>query len=94
MSPGRPRTPVWLLDAERVDHAVYAAFAATPTPALDRGMSALSHTADHSVLWLAAAGTLALAHCPPRGGVAGGRGPAGAPARRGGARRGSRGARL
>jgi membrane-associated phospholipid phosphatase len=60
MSPGRPRTPVWLLDAERVDHAVYAAVAATPTPALDRGMSALSHTADRSVLWLASAGTLAL----------------------------------
>jgi undecaprenyl-diphosphatase len=54
------RRPPWLLDAERVDHAVYAAVAATPTPTLDRGMSGLSHLADRSVLWLGAAGTLAV----------------------------------
>jgi membrane-associated phospholipid phosphatase len=52
------RRPPWLLDAERVDHAIYAAVAATPTPSLDRWMSALSHTADRSVLWLAASGAL------------------------------------
>jgi undecaprenyl-diphosphatase len=54
------RRPRWLLDAERVDLAVYAAIAATPTPALDRGMTALSRAADRSVLWMASAGALAV----------------------------------
>jgi undecaprenyl-diphosphatase len=52
------RRPPWLLDAERVDHAIYAAVAATPTPSLDRGMSALSHTADRSALWLGVSAAL------------------------------------
>jgi len=55
------RRPAWLLDAERVDHAVYAAIAATPTPALDRGMRALSHAANGSRLWFAAAALMAVA---------------------------------
>jgi membrane-associated phospholipid phosphatase len=59
------RRPAWLRDAERVDHAVYAAIAATPTPALDRAMSALSHAADRSVLWLGAASALAVARGEP-----------------------------
>jgi len=54
------RRPQWLLDAERVDHAVYAAVAATPTPSLDRRMSALSHAADRSALWIAAAAAMAV----------------------------------
>jgi membrane-associated phospholipid phosphatase len=54
----RPR-PRWLHDAKRVDVAVYAAIAATPTPALDRGMRTLARAADHSALWLAAAAALA-----------------------------------
>jgi undecaprenyl-diphosphatase len=52
--------PQWLLDAERIDHAVYAAVAATPTPALDRTMSAVSHAADRSAIWIAAAAAMAL----------------------------------
>ncbi|MFI5123343.1 MAG: phosphatase PAP2 family protein [Vicinamibacteria bacterium] len=54
-SPG----PAWLRDAERVDGAVYAAIAHTPTPALDAAMARLTHAADYSRLWLAAAGIMA-----------------------------------
>ncbi|MQS11951.1 phosphatase PAP2 family protein [Streptomyces kaniharaensis] len=43
-----------------LDSAVYAAVAATETPALDRGLRRLSSAADHSKLSLAAAGLLAL----------------------------------
>ena len=46
----------WLEDAERVDLAVYAAVARTPTPALDRAMSRLSSAADYSRLSLALRG--------------------------------------
>jgi undecaprenyl-diphosphatase len=56
--------PQWLLDAERVDHAIYAAVAATPTPALDRAMSALSHAADRSALWIASAAAMSAARGP------------------------------
>jgi undecaprenyl-diphosphatase len=45
----RPR-PAWLLDAERVDAAVYAAIASTPTPNLDRWMLQLTRAADASRL--------------------------------------------
>jgi len=45
----------WLADARRVDQAVYGAIAATPTPALDAGMGRLSHAADKSRIWIAAA---------------------------------------
>jgi membrane-associated phospholipid phosphatase len=55
------RWPRWVEDAERVDLAVYAAIARTPTPALDRAMSGLSHAADYSRLSLASAAALALA---------------------------------
>jgi membrane-associated phospholipid phosphatase len=51
----------WSEDAERVDLAVYAAVARTPTPALDRAMSRLSSAADYSRLSLVSAGLLALA---------------------------------
>ena len=50
----------WLQDAQRIDAALYAAIARTPTPALDRAMAALSHAADYSRLSIAAAGFLAL----------------------------------
>lgn len=56
-----PRRPRWVEDADRLDLAVYAAIARTPTPALDRVMSRLSRTADYSRLWLASAGVLAVA---------------------------------
>jgi undecaprenyl-diphosphatase len=52
--PGR-----WLEDAERVDLALYAAIARTPTPTLDRAMSRLSRAADYSMLSIGSAGVLA-----------------------------------
>jgi membrane-associated phospholipid phosphatase len=54
----------WLTDARNVDDAVYAAIARTPTPALDRGMGALSHAANHSLLWMTSAAVLALVGGP------------------------------
>lgn len=51
----------WLEDAERVDLAVYAAVARTPTPTLDDAMSRLSSAADYSRLSMASAALLALA---------------------------------
>jgi membrane-associated phospholipid phosphatase len=48
-------------EAERIDVAVYAAIAETPTPTLDRLMSKLSRAADYSRLSIAAAGVLAIA---------------------------------
>src|ERR1019366_4174409 len=48
----------WLADARNVDDAVYASIARTPTP--DRAMSALSHAANYSRLWIASAAALAL----------------------------------
>ncbi|HST38963.1 MAG TPA: phosphatase PAP2 family protein [Conexibacter sp.] len=49
----------WLRDAERIDVALYAAIARTPTPTLDRAMARLSHAADYSRLSLSAAALLA-----------------------------------
>jgi membrane-associated phospholipid phosphatase len=54
----RPR-PAWLRDAERVDVAIYAAIAATPTPALDRTMRRLTGAADNAQLSLGASALLA-----------------------------------
>ena len=51
--------PAWLLDAGRVDAAVYEAITETPTPSLDRGMHRLTHAADYSRLWLGCAAILA-----------------------------------
>lgn len=48
-----------LEDAERVDLALYAAIARTPTPTLDRAMSRLSRAADYSAISIASAGVLA-----------------------------------
>jgi membrane-associated phospholipid phosphatase len=47
-----------LAEAGRLDAAVYAAIARTPSPTLDRAMRALSRAADHSKLNLLAAGLL------------------------------------
>ena len=49
----------WLRDAQRIDAAVYAAVAATPTPSLDVAMRRLSKAADYSRLSLASAAVLA-----------------------------------
>jgi membrane-associated phospholipid phosphatase len=48
-----------LEDAERIDVAVYAAIAETPTPTLDVAMARLSRAADYSRLSLSAAAALA-----------------------------------
>ncbi len=61
MTTATRRRPAWLRDAERVDVAVYAAVAMTPTPSLDRVMRRLASAADRSRLSLAAAGLLAVA---------------------------------
>lgn len=55
-----------LSDLRAIDGALYAAVAATPTPALDRALRRLSRTADHSKISLAVAGLLALAPGRPR----------------------------
>lgn len=58
-SPPSSGPATWLEDAERVDLALYAAIAQTPTPTLDRAMSRLSRAADYSRLSLASAALLA-----------------------------------
>ncbi len=55
------RVRTWLGEAERVDQAVYAAVAETPTPSLDAAMRRLSSAADHSKLSLASSAVLAVA---------------------------------
>jgi undecaprenyl-diphosphatase len=57
----RHAAPAWWHDLLRLDVAVYAAIAATPTPELDRGFRRLSGAADHSKLWAAGASVLAIA---------------------------------
>ncbi len=52
-------TGAWARDAEAVDLALYAAVAATDTPALDGAMRRLSAVADHAKLWWGAAALLA-----------------------------------
>jgi membrane-associated phospholipid phosphatase len=54
----------WLQDAERVDAALYAAIAHTPTPTLDQAMRRLSRSADYSRLSIASAAALALTGGP------------------------------
>lgn len=56
--------PAWLVDAERVDRAIYVAIAATETPSLDRAMTRLTRAADHSKLSVTAAVILALTRGP------------------------------
>ncbi|MEY9844772.1 phosphatase PAP2 family protein [Streptacidiphilus sp. MAP5-3] len=58
-----PRTShVWSLlhDLRQLDHAVYAAVAATDTPTLDTGLRRLSRAADNSKISLTVAALLAL----------------------------------
>jgi membrane-associated phospholipid phosphatase len=51
----------WREESSRLDVAVYAAIAATPTPTLDRAFRRLSRAADHSALWFGNAALLAAA---------------------------------
>jgi membrane-associated phospholipid phosphatase len=50
----------WLSDAKAVDAAVYAAIAATDTPAMDSAMRRLTGAADSSKIWFGTAAGLAL----------------------------------
>jgi membrane-associated phospholipid phosphatase len=61
-SAGRPisRYRRWVGEAERIDAALYATIAGTPTPALDKSMRRLSHAANYSRLSITAAAALAL----------------------------------
>jgi membrane-associated phospholipid phosphatase len=47
-------------EAERLDAALYAAIASTPSPSLDRAMRALASAADYSRLSIATAAAMAL----------------------------------
>jgi undecaprenyl-diphosphatase len=58
-----------LAEANRIDHAVYAAVAATPTPLLDSAMRRLSEAANYSRLWIGSSVLLA-ATAGPRGRLA------------------------
>jgi membrane-associated phospholipid phosphatase len=49
----------WLQESHRLDLAVYAAIAATPTPTMDAGLRRLSRAADHSKLWVGCSAALA-----------------------------------
>ena len=56
----RPRRiPAWLLDAQRVDEAIFTAITQTPTPGLDRDMRRLTQAANLSRLWLGCSAILA-----------------------------------
>jgi membrane-associated phospholipid phosphatase len=46
-------------DLSAIDHAVYRAIASTPTPAIDIPLRRLSNAANHSLVWVVVAGTLA-----------------------------------
>lgn len=61
-----------VVEAERVDQAVYGAVAATSTSQLDRAMRRLSEAANYSRLWIATSAVLAASG--PRGRVAAGSG--------------------
>jgi undecaprenyl-diphosphatase len=49
----------WRRELAALDVAVYAAIAASPTPALDRAFATLSRSANGSRLWMAVAGGIA-----------------------------------
>lgn len=53
------RRGVWG-ELNRLDTAVYATIASTPTPGLDEALGRLSHAADFSKLWLGSASALAV----------------------------------
>lgn len=57
----RDRLQAAVREATALDHAVYGAIAETPTPTMDSGFVALTRAADHSKLWFACAGVLAVA---------------------------------
>ena len=54
-----PFGETWRKEGVRLDVAVYAAIAATPTPGIDRALQRLSRAADRSRLWIACSALLA-----------------------------------
>jgi membrane-associated phospholipid phosphatase len=60
----RRRHRGWLREMERIDAALYATIADTPSPALDRSMRRLSHAANYSRLSIASATIIALTGGP------------------------------
>jgi membrane-associated phospholipid phosphatase len=58
---GRGGLREWLVEAERIDDAVYGAIAVTPTPLLDVAMRRVSRAADHSKLSIASSAVMATA---------------------------------
>ena len=64
----RQRWLDWIEEVERIDFAMYAAIAGTPTPALDGAMRRLSRAADYSRVSLASAALLALTGGGPAAG--------------------------
>jgi undecaprenyl-diphosphatase len=61
MNSATPPSQAWRNDLRRLDLAVYAAIAATPTPKLDGLFRRVSTAADKSRLWVATAAVLATA---------------------------------
>lgn len=61
---GEPAPSGWREEVSRLDLAVYAAIAATPTPRLDRALRRLSRAADYSKLWVGSSALLAVAGGP------------------------------
>jgi undecaprenyl-diphosphatase len=57
-TPRRSAVAAVLHELSEVDRAIYRAIAATPTPTLDEPLRRLSDLANHSKLWLGAAGVL------------------------------------
>jgi undecaprenyl-diphosphatase len=53
------RASAWGDELSKLDVAVYAAIAATPTPAMDSALRGLSRAANHSKLWLGCSALLA-----------------------------------
>jgi membrane-associated phospholipid phosphatase len=61
MNAPEPPSEAWREDLRRMDLAVYAAVAATPTPKLDALFRRVSAAADHSGLWISSAVLMATA---------------------------------
>jgi undecaprenyl-diphosphatase len=60
LAPLRPHAERVLRELSAIDHAVYEAIAATPSPTLDGPLRRLSNAANRSALWLAVAAGLAV----------------------------------
>ncbi|MCZ6738622.1 MAG: phosphatase PAP2 family protein [Actinobacteria bacterium] len=58
---GTERMLQWLQELGRLDRDLYAAIANVPTPTLDEPIRRLSNSANYSLIWLSAAGGLAIA---------------------------------